>query len=446
MSRGFVSDMVHCPQVTALTTGFLLFVGPLGVLAAAEGDRDARLFRPPLRLANGEPLTCIYFFGHWWEPWKSDDEAIRRDLKRLRELGFNTLLLDHEFSQMLDGNWKWVDREHRLAKEMGFGIIPWLEAHCGRDVAVGNRRDAAERMFGLPQIPLTETQDGQPGQALITSEGFKQYLTAYVCAYVARYLKEGALLQVLRDGRPRPVISLSCEMDFTAFDPDTNQRFVTWLRRKYRDVAKLNAAWKADFVRFEDANPKDKQVFDYSHADATTQSAAVLDHVAFRSQLCNEVFAEIKARVRRKYPDLLFLAEVPYQFEGAHPHARSYKITCACTPETVRFADLLLVRWTQGRPSPEERTALAKYVHETGAQVVICYRVSKLLTGEFGSDTAEVANGLGYYSWNEMVDCHAVENPTAVGIDAFRIDAATSADLVQRLRDANVVWRRIHER
>ena len=32
-------------------------------------------------------------------------------------MGFNTLLLDHEFSQMLDGNWKWLDREHRLARE-----------------------------------------------------------------------------------------------------------------------------------------------------------------------------------------------------------------------------------------------------------------------------------------------------------------------------------------
>ena len=34
----------------------------------------------PLRLANDEPLVCIYYFPHWWEPWKSSDEAVLRDL------------------------------------------------------------------------------------------------------------------------------------------------------------------------------------------------------------------------------------------------------------------------------------------------------------------------------------------------------------------------------
>lgn len=401
--------------------------------------------RPALRLPNGEPLTCIYFFGHWWEPWKSDDDAIRRDLKRLREMGFNTLLLDHEFSQSLDGNWKWLDREHRLAKEAGFVIVPWLEAHCSRDVAVGNRREVAQKMFGQPEIPLTETQDGKPSQALITSEAFKQYLTFYVCAYVERYLKDGAMLRVVRDGKSRPVISLTCEMDFTAFDVDTNRRFVAWLQRKYRDIAKLNAAWRTQFAKFEDVNPKDKSIFDYSYADAPTQPPPVADHVAFRAQLCNEVFADIKERVRRRYPELLFLAEIPYQFEGDHPHARGYATSCACIPDTVRFADILLLRWTQGRPTPKEREALSKYAADTGAQTVICYRVSELLSGAFGSDTAEVANGLGYYSWNEMVDCHAAENPPGVGIDDFRLDAAKSADLVRRMREANEVWRKIHK-
>ena len=35
----------------------------------------------PLRLASGEPWVCIYYFPHWWEPWKSSDEAVLRDLR-----------------------------------------------------------------------------------------------------------------------------------------------------------------------------------------------------------------------------------------------------------------------------------------------------------------------------------------------------------------------------
>jgi len=106
-------------------------------------------------------------------------------------------------------------------------------------------------------------------------------------------------------------------------------------------------------------------------------------------------------------------------------------------PEAVQFADILLLRWTQGQPTPTERRALSDYARTNGAETVICYRVSQLLNAEFGPDTAGVANGLGYYSWNEMVDCHAVENPPGVGIDAFRIDAAASRELIERMKVAN---------
>lgn len=44
-----------------------------------------------------------------------------------------------------------------------------------------------------------------------------------------------------------------------------------------------------------------------------------------------------------------------------------------------------------------------------------------------------------------MVDCHAAENPPGVGIDAFRLDAAQSADSVRRMREANEVQRKIHK-
>ena len=102
---------------------------PAGPVAAAS----------PLRLANDEPLVCIYYFPHWWEPWKSSDEAVLRDLRRLRGAGFNTLLLDHEWSQAIDGNWRWLDRSHRLAAQAGMKILPWLSAKSWGDVSPGDR-------------------------------------------------------------------------------------------------------------------------------------------------------------------------------------------------------------------------------------------------------------------------------------------------------------------
>lgn len=396
----------------------------------------------PLILPNGEHLLCIYFFGHWWEPWKSDDFAILKDLKVLREIGFNTLLLDHEFSQMIDENWKWLDREHRLAKLEGFYIIPWLEAHCGRDIATGYeyRMGWANKLFGVSPIPLTVNQKGEKIQAKVYSEEFKQYLVSYASAYVEKYLKKGKVLRVIWEGKERPVISLSCEMDFTAFDDETNNLFREWLRKRYKgDIKILNAIWGTTFKDFGEIDPTDRSIFDSSKADQPVQPIPVMDHARFRAELCNSAFQDIKDRLKRKYPELLFLAEVPYQFGSKHPHALAYQWNCACLPEIVRFADIVLIRGTQGRLTREEKEEIKK-LRRRGQKVIYCYRVSDWINGEFGKDIAEVCEGLGYYSWNEMFDCHIVENPPGVGIDDFRIDAEMMRKLIKGMREANEAY------
>jgi hypothetical protein len=406
----------------------LMFTTLLGASVYAQGARVL----PPLRLSNGEPMVAVYFFGHWWQPWMSDDEAIRRDLRRLRAMGFNTLLLDHQFSQSLDGDWKWLDREHRLAKECGFVIVPWLEAHGGNDISIGDRRQQAAKRLGIPaDIPLTVKQDGSQGGALITSPAFKDYLTAYVTRYVERYRKDGALLHVMKNGKPRPVVTLGCELDITLYDAQTNREFIRWLKRRYRDdLSRLNRAWGAQFGAFEEIDPRDTRLFDYSDPQKHLPNA-VKDHALFRAELGNAVFAEITKRLKRRFPDLLILAEMPYPFDCPHPHGPAYQWSCAALPEAFRFADILMLRWIQGRPTQPERDAIARFRKMSRADVVICYRVSDMLSGEHGSDTAAIANGIGFYSWNEMVDAHAVENPPSVGTDAFRLDRAASEKIVR---------------
>ncbi len=394
----------------------------------------------PLHLPDGEPLLCIYFFGHWWEPWKNDDSAIRRDLKNLKGLGFNTILVDHEFSQMLDGNWKWLDREHRLAKEAGFYIVPWLEAHCGWDITVGDRAKIAGQLYNIPPIPLSVDQDGKPTQPKVYSEEFKRYLISYVSAYINRYLKEGRILRVLWEGKERPVISLSCEMDFTAFDEETNRLFQEWLRKRYKnDIQSLNALWGTRYRDFAEIDPRNKEIFDYSRIDQPLQPIAVMEHARFRAELCDLAFEGIKRELLKRYPNLLFLAEVPYQFGSLHPHALSYQWGRACLPEIVRFADIVLIRGTQGRLTPREIEEIGK-LKRRGQKVIFCYRVSLWIDKDFGEDIAKLCEGLGYYSWNEMVDCHIVENPPGVGREEFRIDEKTYKELLRRVREANEAY------
>ena len=72
----------------------LVLASSLASLAAGQAKRPPS----PLRLPNGEPLVGIYFFPHWWDPWKTSDEKVLADMRMLREMGFNTLFLDHEWS------------------------------------------------------------------------------------------------------------------------------------------------------------------------------------------------------------------------------------------------------------------------------------------------------------------------------------------------------------
>ena len=92
----------------------------------------------PLRLGDGRPFACVYYFGHWWDPWKSDDRPIRKDFSRLKDMGISVLCVDHEWSQAIDGNWRLLDRGHRLARESGMGIVPWLSLKSWSDIAAGS--------------------------------------------------------------------------------------------------------------------------------------------------------------------------------------------------------------------------------------------------------------------------------------------------------------------
>jgi hypothetical protein len=123
----------------------------------------------PLRLPDGQPLVCMYYFTHWWEPWKSDDSAILGDFQQLRSMGVNTVLLDQEWSQTIDGDWKWLDRDFRLAEQAGVKIVPWLSLKTWSDISPGHREQLAKEWFGV-DMRYGTTQDGKQTAPLIYDE------------------------------------------------------------------------------------------------------------------------------------------------------------------------------------------------------------------------------------------------------------------------------------
>jgi len=118
----------------------------IAFLATAASQATAT---EPLRLANGEPMVCIYYFDHWWEPWRSDDNAVLDDLRRLRKMGFSTLLVDHEWTQAIDNDWRWLDRTFGLADQAGMYVVPWLSVKTLCDVDPGNRASSLASGLGF---------------------------------------------------------------------------------------------------------------------------------------------------------------------------------------------------------------------------------------------------------------------------------------------------------
>jgi hypothetical protein len=378
-----------------------------------------------LRLDDGRAFVCAYYFGHWWDPWKSSDDAIRADFRRLAGMGVSVLGVDHEWSQAIDGDWKWLDREHRLAKEAGLRLLPWLSAKCWSDMGVADRPKLVKDWFGV-DLRFGTKQDGSPGAVQIWDDATIRAGAAYAAMYLDRY-RDGALLHVSWKGRSRPVVALSCELgwDGGGFDEATTMLFIRWLRGLYGDdIARLNAAWGAAYAGFWDVNPCDTDVFGYAHLQAgeAKHPQAVEDHIEFRSQLISDSLGMVAARLRRTHPDVLILAEVPYQFRFDHPHAEGYRIGYACNPSCVRSADIVFCR-CGSLLSQESADFTEEWSRKTGQPAILTYRTYSDWCNErpaeevarlaelYATSSARYGSGFGFYSWNEMVDTHVAPSP-----------------------------------
>ncbi|MFV1968135.1 MAG: hypothetical protein ACC628_22145 [Pirellulaceae bacterium] len=374
----------------------------------------------PLRLPDGRPFVCVYYFGHWWDPWKSDDDAIRKDLQTLKEMGVSVLGVDHEWSQAIDGDWRWLDREHELAKEAGLQIIPWLSLKVWSDMSSEGRRKLVKEWYGV-DLKLGEKQDGSKGAVQIWDDATINAGAAYAAQYIDRY-RDQALLHLDGKGKTRPVIALSVELGWNGggFDDATTMLFIRWLRNTYEnDMVKLNTNWATDYKTFWDINPKDTTIFDYAHLQAgeAKHPKAVEDHIEFRSQLISDSLGMMAARLRRTDPEIVILAELPYQLASKHSHAEGYRIGYAANPSCTRSADIIFFRCT-GPLNQEEADFLEGWVKETGQPIVLTYRTysdwcnqrsdedTKNSADLYAGQAMKFGNGFGFYSWNEMVDTH----------------------------------------
>ena len=384
----------------------------------------------PIYLSEDTPLLGMYFFTHWWDPWKSSDSVVESDLDLLKSMGYNTIFLDHEWSQAID-DWSVFDRDHKLAKKAGMQILPWLSLKVWQDIGTpAYRKVLIKRAYDV-NLELGTNKNGKPSRTKPYDPAVVEAGVQYCSQYLARYLKDGAILRVKWKGKLRPVIALSAELGWEgSYDPLSQQMFQAWVEAIYgMDLDKLNKAWGTSFSSFDKIDWNDSTIFDLDgyKAGKAQYPKAVEDHIEFRSQTVNCCLNKIKERLIQKHPDLLIAAELPYQIGSLHPDAISYRVSSGANPSAAYHADILVIRATDTLTDDEQRQLL-DYKKKTGQKIILTYRTyndwreqiaSGKMTNEdmskrYADQASKIADGFGFYSWNEMVDTHIIAIPKEV--------------------------------
>jgi hypothetical protein len=390
--------------VIRITASILLLFAVAGATTAGKIQ-----LKDPLKLPNDETLKAIYFFPHWWDPWKSDDAALSADLAKIKSLGFNTVCLDHEVSQAIDRDWYWLDREYKLVGKENMYILPWLQLQ------------AADRLslmkFSHLQLKKAVTQDKQEEEDYVVyrDSEFRRALAHYVCVYLDRYKNDPALLRIKDSkGKLRPVVGLMVEVGWRnpeglplSFDEETNAYFRKWLKSYYHSLDHLNSKWGTNFKSFDEIDPCDKTVFNYDYPDKDNMPVAVKEHVLFRARLIADALQDVADQVRKRHKDVILVAEVAYPFSSDHPDAKVYRWNDANEYKAVEFADIIFIR-TVGNTSMGQVAKEQELMMMNGKKLVLAYRLFADATPEraaaFALDCACSANGIAYYNWNEKAD------------------------------------------
>ena len=404
-----------------MTTTLTILVILVSTAIFAQDTKDY------LQLKDNKPLIGFYYFTHWWEPWASDDNLVLKDFADMKAMGYNAIFLDSEWSQMIAGDWKLLDRGHKLAKKAGIEILPWLSLKEWIDIASedGGRQRLIKDMYGVT-LEMGINAEGKedrtkPYDPAVIEAGYQ-----YSLSYLERYLENGAILHIMDKGKLKPVVAITVEMEWTGSnDPTTNKMFQDWLKKKYSYTSKLNKAWGTKIKSIDEIKLLDRNIFDtHAYLEGNAKyPKAVEANTMFRAEVQNNSMNEIKLRLKEKYPDLLIATELPYEFLGNHPHGISYTYQGAALPEATKYADILILRCTDSI-SQTSGDFIKKWKKENNQKIILAYRTPVGHAREFikgnvsseyfsiGKQAAEYADGFGFYSWNEMVDVHISADPT----------------------------------
>ena len=204
-------------------------------------------------------LTIVgtyYYPEHW------DESQWERDLKQIKELGFEFVhYAEFAWAQLEPSegvyNFDWLDRAVDLAGKNGLKVIMctstatppvWLVRKYPE--ALIEREDGTKMDHGARQHPSA------------SNNFYREYSMKMIEKLAQHYGKDDRIMGWQLDNEPRPVQD---------YGKDAQQRFRDWLKNKYQTINELNKTWGTAFLSqvysgFSEINiPRLSQMFMNAH-------------------------------------------------------------------------------------------------------------------------------------------------------------------------------------
>jgi len=221
----------------------ILFV----ILVFAASAQKKENFFP----ANQLITTGVYYYPEHWDSLQWD-----RDLKNISDLGFEfTHFAEFAWAQLEPEEGKydfvWLDRAVSIAAKYHLKVI-MCTSTCTPPVWLSRKH---------PEILCLEENGqrmdhGSRQHASFSSSFYRNYSLKMIDALARHYGNDARIVGWQVDNEPRT---------FFDYNPDAQQRFREWLKKKYGTIAALNITWGTLFwsntySNFEEINiPQHKQ-------------------------------------------------------------------------------------------------------------------------------------------------------------------------------------------
>lgn len=277
------------------------------------------------KCVTGPRPAFMAWFGNFFEPYFSSEEAVVEGLEDLRQLGINSIVLDSKL-------WSDFTRFFRTGEESQYVKMQNFITACSREKGLGVSFLA---LFAIGDNLYPEIYDHPPefieqpvdfrGQPFRGYRHWSQKQTedhVRHCLGLYQFIAgDAAARAVDENGRERlPFYFYHSPIFAPSFDDDGRQHYLTWLKGRYT-VEEINRRYGTTFTAIEEMAASDywtnpdhasedarylPSTGDYAARTAVVQKYA--DNQCYKREVMRRYFSDIVARLREAEPRFYFYA------------------------------------------------------------------------------------------------------------------------------------------